>query len=258
LVSEMALGLVPGVGQAMDVQDFAAAQREGSPLGMALATAGLVPVAGDVVKGAVKGGQAAAEQVRRLFTGVDPSRALPAQAHAALVKERSVVPRSLEAAQTDQPFAATMRRGEGLAHGNRGLDAVLGQARYSTPSERKAKYYAGEAGQVRDVDVRLQRPLVVTDDQQWNDLTGAAGWEYTMPYGNTQQERRAVIQKLRDFVTDQGYDGIVVKLPTETLGKGAGQMTYLDERRGRTLSKIFGSDQVIEFAPPRRPAGQYP
>ena len=65
-VSEMALGMLPGVGQAMDVQDFAAAQREGSPLGMALAAAGAVPVAGDVVKGLAKGGRKVAQAVGAL------------------------------------------------------------------------------------------------------------------------------------------------------------------------------------------------
>jgi hypothetical protein len=63
---EVALGAVPGVGQAMDVRDFEQARREGSPLGMALAAAGGVPVAGDVVKQIGKAGRKAVQAAREL------------------------------------------------------------------------------------------------------------------------------------------------------------------------------------------------
>jgi hypothetical protein len=67
---EVALGAVPGVGQAMDVRDFEQARREGSPVGMALAAAGGVPVAGDVVKQLGKAGRKIADWRWRPFRQV--------------------------------------------------------------------------------------------------------------------------------------------------------------------------------------------
>jgi hypothetical protein len=246
---EVALGAVPGVGQAMDVRDFEQARREGSPVGMGLATLGLVPVVGDVGKVVARG---AADRVRQLFTGTDPSRLLPSRAHAAAVKERSTIGRSLESAETGEPFAATLKRGEGKNLGER--PSVAGGAQYSTPSERHAQSF----GAVRDVDVRMKKPLVIENDDQWRTLTQQAGWKFPNPSSLPSAERAIAGDNLQRAVTEMGYDGIVVRIPKITYGSGMFARSELDERMGKTLDRVFGADQAIEFTAPRRPAGQYP
>ena len=48
--------------------------------------------------------------------------------------------------------------------------------------------------------------------------------------------------QLQKFITDAGYDGVVVRVP-------------LDEMSGKKLQHAFGEDQVIDFTEKTSPVG---
>jgi hypothetical protein len=159
-------------------------------------------------------------------------------------------------AKTGQPFRSMMLRGEGgSAVQGTGEAAILGKARYTTPDETYAREFAQDAsgkmvGKVSPYEVNLNNPLVIDSDSQWRALTKRAGWFSPNPTGMPQDELTKQISALRRIVEADGHDGIIVRIPREYRGQGdAIQMGAVDERYGKTLDRVFGADQVIEFAP---------
>jgi len=159
-------------------------------------------------------------------------------------------------AKTGQPFNSTMWRGEGgSAVQGTGDAAILGPARYTTPDKNYASEFALDAngkmvGKVSQYEVNLKNPLVIDSDKQWRALTKRAGWFSPNPTGMPPEELTQQISTLRRLVEADGHDGIIVRIPREYKGVGpAMRMGPVDERYGKTLDRVFGADQVIEFAP---------
>lgn len=154
-------------------------------------------------------------------------------------------------AKTGQPFRSMMLRGEGgSAVQGTGDAAILGKARYTTPDETYAREFALDAsgkmvGKVSPYEVDLKNPLVIDSDTQWRALTKRAGWFSPNPTGMPQEELTKQISSLRRLVEADGHDGIIVRIPKDTYGG----RQIVDERYGKTLDRVFGADQVIEFAP---------
>ena len=96
---------------------------------------------------------------------------------------------------------------------------------YSTPNKKASEFY-GPATQIIRAD--LQNPLVIDSDNAWTTLTKQAGLLSYMP-GSLDETLQ-----LQKFITDAGYDGVVVRVP-------------LDEMSGKKLQHAFGEDQVIDF-----------
>ena len=159
-------------------------------------------------------------------------------------------------AKTGQPFRSMMLRGEGgSAVQGTGDAAILGKARYTTPDEAYAREFAQDAsgkmvGKLSAEEVDIKNPLVIDNDSQWRALTKRAGWFSPNPTGMPQKELTKQISALRRIVEADGHDGIIVRIPRDYEGAApAMRMGAVDERYGKTLDRVFGADQVIEFAP---------
>lgn len=154
-------------------------------------------------------------------------------------------------AKTGQPFRSVMLRGEGgSAMAGTGDDAILGKARYTTPDETYAREFAQDAsgkmvGNVSPYEVDLKNPLVIDNDSQWRELTKRAGWKFANPTSLPTDQVRTYIGSLRRLIESDGYDGVIVRIPKDTFNG----RQIVDERYGKTLDRVFGADQVIEFAP---------
>lgn len=82
------------------------------------------------------------------------------------------------------------------------LTSILGDAVYG----KTTKASAGRSGPDIDVvDVHINNPLVITGDRHWDELTKQANIENYMP--NNIQE----VEQLRRFISDSGYDGVVIR-----------------------------------------------
>ncbi len=151
---------------------------------------------------------------------------------------------SLKDARTGRPISARLLRGTGKMtspYNELGAQVpILGQARYTTPSREYAEYFGSN---VTEVDVRLENPLVIRTDAEWRELTNQAGWAFPNPFGQDPAKTEADIQALRGMLEADGYDGVIV----DPSPRG-------DE--ARTLTKVFGDAQAIEFNPPVAPAAE--
>ncbi|HEX6814294.1 MAG TPA: diguanylate cyclase, partial [Gemmatimonadaceae bacterium] len=159
---------------------------------------------------------------------------------------QGVAPRtSIETAETGRPFAQTLLRGEGLEtspYNALGAQVpILGSGRYGTRSQEYARTFGPT---ITEHSAKLSNPLVITSDAEWRRLTSDAGWQYPNPFGSPPDQVEGDIARLRSLIESRGHDGVIVRVPA-------------DERVGKTLQKVFGESQVVEFAPRSTEADPY-
>lgn len=151
-------------------------------------------------------------------------------------------PARLDEAQSGKPFGGLLFRGSGRPKEEiyRTLqEPILGPGQYTTPSMEFAKSFGPKVEQVK---ASLQNPLVIRTDLQWRELTKEAGWEYPNPIRFSpegQAKSKLEIEKMRLLLEQKGYDGVVI------------QPSHVGDE-AKTLSKVFGGDTVVKFAPSRR------
>ena len=223
--------VLPGMEKAVREQAEAARRVEGEKLGEEFAT----PVeerAGKPIEAApIFRGTEAAPQ-REMFGAERPAPAPPS----ALANLRD--------ATTGRPFAAKLLQGSArtdigsvYAEGAAAVP-ILGRGRYTTPVRKFAKFFGPK---VQEVEVKLNNPLVITNDTQWRALTKRAGWEFPNPIRFDEAGKakaRKEISSLRAMLEREGHDGVVIRL--SRVGDEA-----------KTLRKVFGEDTTVEFAPPK-------
>src|SRR6185312_671745 len=147
-------------------------------------------------------------------------------------KAQAVAPRtSIATAETGQPFAQRLLRGEGAEtspYNALGAQVpILGRGRYGTTSR---DYAATFGPTITEHAAELSNPLVITSDADWRALTRDAGWQYPNPFGLPPEQAAADIARLRSLIGSRGHDGVIVRVPD-------------DERVGKTLQKVFGESQ---------------
>jgi len=153
------------------------------------------------------------------------------------------VPRTLETAQTGQPFQARLFRGQGGATRGgieEGGANIVGEGRYSTPYREYAKIFGSD---VQEVDVTLQNPLVIRTDAEYAKVIKDAGLEPTSmgqarlsdPDNLSVAANNARIAQFRNYVDSQGYDGIVFDPPVTS-------------DAGRRMLEDIGESQVVQFS----------
>jgi len=140
-------------------------------------------------------------------------------------------------AKTGEQFETVLMRGQGRDGSPYNplvpQEGVLGTGRYTTNDKEFASWFGP---QITEHQVRLENPLVISDDVQWRALTEDAGWEFPNPIsmtGNTTKQS-ADIARLRSIIEERGYDGVIVQVPKS-------------EADGKTMQNVFGASQVIEF-----------
>lgn len=137
--------------------------------------------------------------------------------------EAAINPGYFSEVTTGEQFAATAYRGEGATleeiYGpgsvERGIAVDLaGPAQYYSFHPEHAQRYGDK---VTEVEVDLNNPLVIDNDQQWFEILAAAGAAHLSPTTFVSQAeptgRAAATQKLQAWIREQGHDGIIVKVP---------------------------------------------
>ena len=102
------------------------------------------------------------------------------------------------------------------------LTDILGDAVYAKTTKTSAAKFGPN---IDVVDVHINNPLVITGDRHWDDLAKQADIENFMP--NDIEE----VEKLRRFVLDSGYDGVIIR-PRNSMDSP-------------NLINMFGADETI-------------
>jgi Large polyvalent protein-associated domain 1 len=125
---------------------------------------------------------------------------------------------------------------------------ILGEGRYAAFDPEVAKTYGPN---VEQAPLALKNPLVIRNDDQWRALTKQAGWEFPNPYGRPKEQVAAQTQALRDLVTREGHDGIVVhwndKTPYDINDQG---------QSIKLLRNVFDTPQAVDYAATRVESGR--
>ncbi len=137
--------------------------------------------------------------------------------------EAAINPGYFSEVTTGEQFAATAYRGEGATleeiYGpgsvERGIAVDLaGPGQYYSFHPEHAKRYGDN---VTEVEVDLNNPLVIDNDQQWFEILAAAGAAHLSPVTFVSQAeptgRAAAAAALQAWIREQGHDGIIVKVP---------------------------------------------
>ena len=102
------------------------------------------------------------------------------------------------------------------------LTDILGDAVYAKTTKTSAAKFGPN---IDVVDVHINNSLVITGDRHWNELAKQADIENYMP--NDIEE----VEKLRRFVLDSGYDGVIIR-PRNPMDSP-------------NLINMFGADETI-------------
>ena len=189
-------------------------------------------------------------------TGAQAPGAEPAGARAddaGLFGDRPGVPRSrtIEESRTGQSIEIAGFRGEGGTledvYGAENVRAgratpILGPGTYVAETRNQASVYAGKAGKVSDVAVRLENPLVIDSSKQWQGLLAEADANALASvdrFGANDVKQAAT--RLQDFLRRQGHDGVVVKIPADADVNARGESI-------KRLRESFGHSQAVKFA----------
>jgi len=124
---------------------------------------------------------------------------------------------------TGEQFAVTAYRGEGAT-----LEEIYGseliERGAATPMAGVAQYYSFHpdhaeryGDEITEVEVDLDNPLVIDNDQQWFNILEAAAAPHlsTTSFAGKQDPSMipAAAARLQDWIREQGHDGIIVKVP---------------------------------------------
>ena len=109
------------------------------------------------------------------------------------------------------------------------------------------KYYAFDKDtaskfgeNIEESSVELSKPLILTNDQQWREISREAGNKYPSPTGLSKSETQAWSDNVVKLLESKGHDGVVVQMDK------SGDNSKL-------LNSAFGSDQVVPFAAQSQP-----
>lgn len=219
----------------------------GSPPGAAPVP--VVPTQIDpAIMAAAKAERAAKRKAARVAPpAVSPPADIPPAAPAPEPRGRkaAAAATTIAAAKTGQPLDTPGYNGSGrtdassIYNPDMGMtDPIFGAGRYTAPSADLATEYGPNVSRVY---VQLKNPLVIQNDAEWRALTQEAGWPYSNLAGTPDPAViRAHLQSLRATVEGAGHDGVVVRVPE-------------DERTGKTMQRMFGHSQVVEFKPQSAP-----
>jgi len=111
-------------------------------------------------------------------------------------------------ASTGKPMNGLFFTGSGrqsvqeIANKGAELTEILGDAVYAKTTKTSAATYGPN---IDVVDVHINNPLVITSDKHWEELVKQADIENFVP-GDIEE-----VEKLRRFIFDSGYDGVVIR-----------------------------------------------
>ena len=117
---------------------------------------------------------------------------------------------------------------------------VAGEGRYFAPTEKGARNYGDNVS--REI-IHFDRPFVIRDDRDWGGLVDAAGLKYSTPAYLSTAEAKQYTQSIRNFLTENGYDGLIVNYESTKQG----DRNTATGGWARTIDKVFGGDQYVKY-----------
>lgn len=148
-----------------------------------------------------------------------------------------------KAAKTGESITLEGFHGEGKAKGEIYAHAqipVAGEGRYFAPTEKGASNYGDNVS--REI-VHFDRPFVIRDDGDWGGLVDAAGLKYRNPAYLSTAEAKQYTDRIRDFLTGNGYDGLIVSYESARQG----DRNTVTGGWARTIDNVFGGDQYVKY-----------
>ena len=146
--------------------------------------------------------------------------------------------------KTEGSFEATMYHGKGKSASEIYTNTqypVLGEGSYYAFSKKIAAKYGKD---VTESKVSLKNPYIIRDDVDWKELVvGKVGWKYP---NNTFADSKQVIKEikaLKDYLLENGYDGIIVKYEEDR----EGDINVKTGNPIKTVNKMLGHDQVVVY-----------
>ncbi len=148
---------------------------------------------------------------------------------------------TLEDAQTGRPLELTLSHGTGRTNfaevysNEFAAEAgpLLGPGRYTTPVAK----FAARFGEVEQVNVRLENPVVIRSDDEWRAfVVGKVGWRFPNMTPFTPDavlSATAATNNLHTYMEENNIDGLVIIVP-ET------------EIAGKTLWRVFDQTTIYE------------
>lgn len=117
---------------------------------------------------------------------------------------------------------------------------IAGEGRYFAPTENGAKNYGDNVS--REI-VHFDRPFVIQDDSDWGNLVDAAGLKYRSPAYLSAEDAKQYTQSIRNFLTENGYDGLIVNYESTKQG----DRNTATGGWARTIDNVFGGDQYVKY-----------
>ena len=148
-----------------------------------------------------------------------------------------------KAVKTGESITLEGFHGEGKAKGEIYAHAqipVAGEGRYFAPTEKGASNYGDNVS--REI-VHFDRPFVIRDDSDWGGLVDAAGLKYRNPAYLSTAEAKQYTDRIRDFLTGNGYDGLIVSYESARRG----DRNTVTGGWARTIDNVFGGDQYVKY-----------
>ena len=130
------------------------------------------------------------------------------------------------------PFRKKMYHGSGKTRAQIYVGAkvpVLGEGKYWAFDETGASNFGKN---IESKNLSLKNVLEISSDEDWRQLTKAAGWQYPNPLGLDEATVKGYTDDLKNLVTKSGYDGILVRVGNSKDG---------------LLRDVFSIDQVVDY-----------
>ena len=130
------------------------------------------------------------------------------------------------------PFRKKMYHGSGKTRAQIYVGAqvpVLGEGKYWAFDETGAGNFGKN---IESKNLSLKNVLEISSDEDWRQLTKAAGWQYPNPLGLDEATVKGYTNDLKNLVTESGYDGILVRVGNSKDG---------------LLRDVFSIDQVVDY-----------
>lgn len=146
-------------------------------------------------------------------------------------------------AKTGESITVEGFHGEGKSKGEIYAHAqvpVAGEGRYFAPTEKGARNYGDR---VSRETVHFDRPFVIQDDSDWSNLVDSVGLKYRTPAYLSEAEAKQYTQSIRDYLTGNGYDGLIVNYESAKQG----DRNTATGGWARAIDNVFGGDQYVKY-----------
>jgi hypothetical protein len=154
-VADIAAGFVPGLGTAQAARDFERARREGDKLGMGLASVGMIPVVGGVVKGGKAAAKSLAEMAEQYGAKVPEFITAYRGAAAGNAQRSSMNPGVVFMSRNPE---TAKQYGDVVEHKLRG-DLKLLDMNPNNPEARRVLFRTGDYETLKDLGIKSEKDL---------------------------------------------------------------------------------------------------